>query len=64
MWKLGKKGIKSASGSWAKVWNAHTTQSNCNRKEHVSRQHTHTYHTYLNHPTIYKTRPSSSGHEA
>eukprot|EP00983_Pelagomonas_calceolata_P021694 679733-Pelagomonas_calceolata.AAC.1 len=46
---------------------AHTTYSNCNRKEHVSRpglQHIHAYHKYLDQPTIYRTRPSSSGHEA
>eukprot|EP00983_Pelagomonas_calceolata_P098103 1158311-Pelagomonas_calceolata.AAC.20 len=40
---------------------------NCNRKEHVSRpglQHIHTYHKCLDHPTIYRIGPSSSGHEA
>eukprot|EP00983_Pelagomonas_calceolata_P055605 1144227-Pelagomonas_calceolata.AAC.1 len=52
-----KKGIKSMFGSWAKVCNAHTTQSNCKKKEHVSHpglQHIHASHKYLNHPTIYK----------
>eukprot|EP00983_Pelagomonas_calceolata_P007900 257983-Pelagomonas_calceolata.AAC.2 len=42
---------------------AYTPQSKSNRREHVSRpglQHTYTHHTYLNHPAIYRTRPSSS----
>eukprot|EP00983_Pelagomonas_calceolata_P104512 1159036-Pelagomonas_calceolata.AAC.10 len=42
-------------------------QNNCNRREHAScpgLQSTHTYHKYMNHPAIYRTQPSSSGHEA
>eukprot|EP00983_Pelagomonas_calceolata_P003037 100574-Pelagomonas_calceolata.AAC.1 len=84
MWKLAKKGTKSAFGRWAKVCyglkrslnrslhflhSLHTVapQSNYNGREHVSRpglRYTHTYHEHFNHPAIYRTRPSSSGHEA
>eukprot|EP00983_Pelagomonas_calceolata_P085736 1156619-Pelagomonas_calceolata.AAC.18 len=52
VWKLGK---------------THTTQSNCNRKEHVFRPglvSTPTLIKNSNHPAIYRTRPSSSGHKA
>eukprot|EP00983_Pelagomonas_calceolata_P078110 1154156-Pelagomonas_calceolata.AAC.3 len=60
--------MKSVFGSWATLTQLMSCDhSNCNRREYVSRpglQHTHTYHEYLNHPAIYRTRPSSNGHEA
>eukprot|EP00983_Pelagomonas_calceolata_P060946 1146604-Pelagomonas_calceolata.AAC.1 len=54
--------MKSVIGSRAKV--AHAPQSNCNRRERVSRlgiQHTHNYHKRLSHPAIHRIQPSSRG---
>eukprot|EP00983_Pelagomonas_calceolata_P046009 1139970-Pelagomonas_calceolata.AAC.1 len=71
MWKLAKKGIESAFGSWAKLTHLkgiaieenmfHVLDFSTLKKKR--KKHTHTYHKYLNHPVIYRTRPSSSGHE-
>eukprot|EP00983_Pelagomonas_calceolata_P045222 1139621-Pelagomonas_calceolata.AAC.2 len=49
--------LKSASG-------ANKFISVLNRKTHPGFQHTHPFHKYLNHPAIYRTQSSSSGHEA
>eukprot|EP00983_Pelagomonas_calceolata_P053605 1143356-Pelagomonas_calceolata.AAC.5 len=78
MWKLAKRGIKSASRSWSKMRNGFKISEQVlmfsaqltHRAiviEHVFRpglQHSYTCHKYLNHPSIYRTRPSSSGQEA
>eukprot|EP00983_Pelagomonas_calceolata_P084006 1156274-Pelagomonas_calceolata.AAC.3 len=69
--RIDQDSIEATGGVSSLIRNAgvkeNTLQSNCTRREHVSHpglQHTHTDHKYSNHPAIYRTRPSSSGHEA
>eukprot|EP00983_Pelagomonas_calceolata_P018272 572823-Pelagomonas_calceolata.AAC.1 len=61
MWKLAMKGIKTASGSWAKLRQLKAIA--IERKMFLVLD-TPTYHINLKHPAIYRTSPLSRGHEA